>query len=90
MNIIKSNGKRQAEHFERKKLHTSIVAVCLSVSTPDGQAETTAHTVCDAVVAWLQTHPEVTSHDIRTIAAKHLKIYNPEAAYLYEQHHITI
>lgn len=90
MNIIKNNGKRQIEHFDRKKLHTSVVAACLSVNTPEGQSETTAHAVCDTVIAWLQNHPEVTSHDIRTIAAKHLKIYNPEAAYLYEQHHITI
>lgn len=90
MNIIKNNGKRQTEHFDRKKLHASVVAACLSVNTPEGQSEATAHAVCDTVIAWLQNHPEVTSHDIRTIAAKHLKVYNPEAAYLYEQHHITI
>lgn len=90
MNIIKNSGKRQTEPFDRKKLHASIVAACLSVNTPEGQAEATAHAVCDAVIAWSQTHPEVTSHDIRTIAAKHLKSHHPEAAYLYEQHHITI
>lgn len=90
MNIVKHNGKRQTEYFDRKKLHASIVAACQSVNTPDGQSEATAHAVCDAVIAWSQNHPEVTSHDIRTIAAKHLKIYNPEAAYLYEHRHITI
>lgn len=91
VNIVKnSNNRRKIEHFDRNKLHDSIVAACLSVYTPEGQAEITAHAVCDAVIAWLQNHPEVTSHDIRTIAAKHLKSYHPEAAYLYEQHHITI
>lgn len=89
-NIIKANGQRQTEFFTRQKLHNSIVATCLSVYTPIGQAETIAHTVCDAVITWLQQHPEVTSHDIRIIAAKHLKNHHPEAAYLYEQHRITI
>ena len=89
--IVKnSNNKRRIEHFDRKKLRDSIIAACLSVHTPEGQAEITADAVCNAVIAWLQNHPEVTSHDIRTIAAKYLKKYHPEAAYLYEQHHITI
>ena len=90
VDIIKHNGQRISESFDRDKLHASIVSVCLSVYAPEGQAEATAHTVCDAVVSWLQQHPEVTSQDIRTVAAKHLKSYHPEAAYLYEQHHITI
>ncbi len=90
VNIIKDNGQRRTEHFDRKKLYDSILAACLSVYTPDGQAETTADTVCDAVAVWLQKRPEVTSHDIRLVAAKYLKNHHPEAAYLYEQHHITI
>jgi transcriptional regulator NrdR family protein len=90
VNVIKNNGKRLTESFNRDKLHASIVAACLSVYTPEGQAEITAHAVCDAVINWLQQHPEVTSHDIRVVAAKHLKSYHPEAAYLYEQRYITI
>lgn len=90
VDIVKHGGKRQTERFMREKLHASIVAACLSVQTPEGQAETTAHAVCDAVIIWLQPHPEVTSHDIRIVAARHLKNYHPEAAYLYEQHRITI
>lgn len=78
------------EQFDREKLHASIVTVCLSVYTPESQAEATAHAVCDSVATWLQQHPEVTSHDIRTITAKHLKRYHPEAAYLYEQRYIII
>jgi hypothetical protein len=90
VDIVKNDGRGQMEHFDREKLHASIVAVCLSVYTPEGQAEATAHAVCDAVMTWLQQHPEVTNHDIRTVAAKHLKSYHPEAAYLYEQRYIII
>lgn len=90
VDIIKHGGERQSERFMREKLHASIVAACLSVRTPTGQAESIAHAVCDSVIAWLEQHPEVTSQDIRLVATKHLRIHHPEAAYLYEQHSITI
>ena len=90
VDIVKNGSKGQSESFNREKLHASIVAVCLSVYTPEAQAEATAHAVCDAVITWLQQHPEVTSQDIRIVATKHLRIQHPEAAYLYEQNRITI
>jgi len=90
VDIIKRGGQRQTERFMRDKLHKSIVSACLSVRTPEGQAEIIAHAVCDSVIIWLQQRPEVTSHDIRIVAARHLKSHHPEAAYLYEQHRITI
>jgi hypothetical protein len=90
VDVIKRGGKRQSERFNHKKLHASIVAACLSARTPEGQADVTARIVCNAVIVWLQKHPEVTSADIRIVATKHLKTYHPEAAYLYEQHRITI
>jgi len=90
VDIIKRGGDRQSEQFLRKKLHASIVSACLSVRTPEGQAEAIAHAVCESVIAWLQQRPEVTSQDIRIVAAKHLRVHHPEASYLYEQHHITI
>lgn len=90
VDIIKRDGDRQSEKFIRDKLHKSIVAACLSVHTPEGQAEIIAHSVCDSVLSWLEHHPEVTSTDIRVITTKHLKIHHPEAAYVYEQHGITI
>jgi transcriptional regulator NrdR family protein len=90
VDIIKRGGNRNTEKFIREKLHASIVAACLSARAPAGQAESTAHAVCDSVINWLLQRPEVTSQDIRTIAAKHLKSHHPEAAYLYEQHRITI
>jgi len=90
VDIIKRGGRRHTEQFIRSKLHASIVAACLSVRAPEGQAEATASAVCESVVGWLEKRPEVTSHDLRIVAAKYLKSYHPEAAYLYEQHHITI
>ena len=90
VDIIKHGGTRQTEKFVREKLHSSIVAACLSVRTPEGQAEATARTICDDVISWLLQHPEVTSHDIRVVAARHLRSQHPEAAYLYEQHRIII
>jgi len=90
VDIIKRGGKRQSERFMRDKLHASIVAALLSVRTPEGQAEDVASAVCDKVIDWLQNRPEVTSHDIRVVASRHLKGFHPEAAYLYEQHRITI
>jgi transcriptional regulator NrdR family protein len=90
VDIIKHSGQRQPEKFQRDKLHASIVAACLSVRAPEGQAEAVAHAVCDAVIIWLQDHPEVTSQDIRSVAVKYLHVHHPEAAYLYEQNRITI
>jgi transcriptional regulator NrdR family protein len=90
IDVVKRGGQRQSEQFMRDKLHASIVSTCLSVRVPTGQAESIAHSVCDAVIAWLQQHPEVTSQDIRIIATKHLRVQHPEAAYLYEQNRITI
>ncbi|MBC7943474.1 hypothetical protein H7X68_03185 [Candidatus Saccharibacteria bacterium] len=90
IDIIKRNGQRPSENFSREKLHASIVAACLSVRTPVGQSEAIAHAVSDSVTSWLQTKPEVTSHDLRRIAAKHLHTHHPDAAYIYQQHRITI
>ena len=90
VDIVKRSNQQQSEQFMREKLHASIVAACLSARAPEGHAEATARAVCDGVIVWLQQRPEVTSQDIRIVAARHLKSYHPEAAYLYEQHGITI
>ncbi len=88
--IVKRQGKRPTEAFKREKLHASILAVCLSVQAPVGQAEATANTVCNAVVEWLDDKPEVTSEDLRRKAAAVLEKYHPEAAHLYKHHHMVI
>ena len=84
--IVKNGSKRPSEQFNPNKLHSSILAACLSVRTPEGEAETLAARIVAHVTKWLEYKAEVTSNDIRRIAGSHLTIYHPEAAYLYEQH----
>lgn len=90
IDIIKREGKRHSESFQRQKLHASIRAACLSVRSPDGVAEATADSVCDAVIIWLETKPEVTSADLRRKATETLESFHPEAAYLYKHHRLVI
>ncbi|MEO6109634.1 MAG: ATP cone domain-containing protein [Candidatus Saccharimonadales bacterium] len=88
--VIKRNGRRPTESFDPKKLHASIQAACHSAGTAPGHAEQIARAVVKEVHQWLETHPEVTSHDLRRTAARTLKNHSPDAAYLYEQHRITL
>ena len=88
--IIKQGGKRQSEAFQRAKLHASIVAACLSVRSPEGEAESIAHNVCKQVITWLEAKPEVTSEDVRRKASEALTILHPEAAYLYKHHQLVL
>ena len=90
IDIVKRGGQRPSESFQRHKLFASIQAACLSVRSPDGVAETTAGNVCDAVVIWLETKPEVTSADLRRKATETLESFHPEAAYLYKHHRLVI
>ena len=90
IDIVKRAGKRPSEAFNPHKLHASIRAACLSVRSPDGVANMTAWAVTDAVIVWLETRPEVTSNDLRRVASRHLTVYHPDAAYLYEQHRTII
>lgn len=90
VNVIKRRGERASERFNPDKLHASVRAACLSVRAPEGEAEKTAQNVCQEIVAWLATKPEVTSNDLRRKAADTLAIFHPEAAYLYKHHQMMI
>lgn len=90
IHIIKRDGQRMSERFDRDKLYGSIRAACLSVRSPEGEAEMIAKKVCDAVIAWLQLRPEVTSSDLRRKATETLQVHHPEAAYLYKHHRLVI
>jgi transcriptional regulator NrdR family protein len=90
IDIIKREGKRPSERFDRGKLHASVRAACLSVRSPEGEAEMTAGHVCDAVIIWLDTKPEVTSADLRRKATETLERHHPEAAYLYKHHRLVM
>lgn len=89
VDVIKNDGKR-TEKFARDKLHKSVVSACTEARTPDGQATRIASDVCDELDAWLAEHQEITTRDIKKQASDHLRRRHPEAAYLYEQHHMII
>jgi hypothetical protein len=84
--VVKNGRHNRPELFSREKLHKSIVAACLSSGAPAGNAESTARRVSDEVLVWLESRPEVTSNDLRRVAAKALRTYHPDASYLYEHH----
>ena len=86
IDVVKSRGKRTTEPFDTEKLHKSIVATCLSVRTPEGQAEEVAESVCIGVLRWCGSRQEITSDDIRRVGSHVLEKQHPEAAYLYRQH----
>lgn len=88
--ILKQRGARPSEPFHQHKLHQSILAACLSVRTPEKEAEIVAGHVCNHVRTWLEQKAEVTSADLRRIAGGHLRVFHPDAAYLYEQHRLVL
>lgn len=90
IHIIKSKGHRPTESFDKAKLHQSVSAAALSARAPEGQADNIAIAVTNYVLEWLEHRPEVTSHDIRIVAGRHLRAHHPDAAYLYEQHRKTL
>ncbi len=89
IDVVKSDGKR-IEEFNPEKLYKSIVAACLSLRTPEGQAEEIARTVTTGVIRWCDNRPEITSADIRRVAAGIFHKHHPEAAYIYKQQLMVI
>lgn len=89
VDVVK-RGNRPSELFQRDKLHSSIVAACLSVQTPIRQAELIAERVCDNVQGWLVDRPEVRSDDVRRVTVRHLTVHHPDAAYIYDQHKVIL
>jgi len=90
IDIVKREGERPSEAFDQKKLRASILAACLSVRSPEGEAETIAHKVTSEVISWCLAKPEVTSADLRRKATETLVKYHPEAAYLYKHHRLVM
>ena len=90
IDIVKRQGRRPSERFDRAKLYASVYAACLSVQAPEGEARRLADTICDVVAVWCNTKPEVTSSDLRRVAAGRLEAFHPEAAYLYKHHKLVL
>ena len=79
--VYKTHTHRK-EAYSPRKLARSVMASCLSVRTPIGEAKLTAEQVVGHVGRGLATKEEVTSHDLRVHAAHYLETYNPDAAYI--------
>ena len=84
--IVKRKGHNEV--FDAKKLYASIYAAAQSVREPAGSAELIAEKVVEDILSWMGKKHEVTANDIRINAAKHLKAYNPDAAYMYLHHRV--
>ncbi len=82
--VVKSGGLHESEIFDPLKLHGSLMAACLAVRSLEGEAHMVAQKITEKVIDWLDSKTEVTSNDVRRIAANNLQTYQPEAAYIYE------
>lgn len=82
--IVKRKGHNEA--FDERKLYASIYAACLSLRMSDEEAESISHMVTDEVKNEIKDTKEVTSEKLHSEAAKSLKKYHPDAAYMYKTH----
>lgn len=88
--VVKNRHQRHPELFDTQKLHDSLIAALLSAGVPSGHARQLTRRVTEDVLTWLEDRPEVTTNDIRRVAAGSLKTYHPDASYLYEHHRATL
>lgn len=87
--VIKHNT-HDSEHFDPVRLHSSIFRACLAVRAFEGEAHDAAERVCKHVIDWLENKTEVSSEDVRRVAARNLATYHPEASYMYEQQGVIL
>ena len=84
--VVKRHG--HSENYDERKLYAAVFAACLSVREPAGSAELIAERVVSKVNDWIEQKHEVTSNDIRAVAARHLNVYHKDASYMYLHHRI--
>lgn len=82
--IVKRAG--HTEPYDERKLYASVYASCLALRETQATSEMIAEKVVSEINEWLDKKHEVTSHDIRTHAAQHMKAYHPDAAWLFLHH----
>lgn len=84
--VVKRAGHSEA--YDQRKLYASVYAACLSVREHPGAAELIAQQVVKDFEIWLEKKHEVTSGDIRRVAAEQLKVINPDAGHVYVHHRV--
>lgn len=82
--IVKRKG--HTEDFDERKLYASVFASLVSLRMSDEEAETISHMVVDDVKKVVGKQTELNAHTLHNEAAKSLKKYHPDAAYLYDTH----
>lgn len=82
--IVKRAGHK--ESFDQKKVYAAVFAACLAVRSQPTDAELIANEVTKDVVNWVADKRSVSSNEIAAQAAKTLKLYNSDAAFLYQHH----
>ncbi len=85
--IVKRHGR--TETYDDRKLYASVFSACQAVRLSSDNAELIADKVVADVQTWIAQKHEVTSNDIRAQAAKSLKPYDPDAAYMYLHHRVV-
>ena len=82
--LVKRAGHE--EKFDEKKVYASVFAACLAVRAQTTDAELIAKEVSKDIKKWVDNKGEVTSRQIAHEVVKSLKLYNSDAAYLFEHH----
>jgi transcriptional regulator NrdR family protein len=84
--VIKANGA--SENYSSKKLERSVALVCKSNFADQDQAQKWAKSTTTQLETWLSDKDTITSHEIRTQAAKILHNLDKGCSYLYANQRI--
>jgi transcriptional regulator NrdR family protein len=82
--IVKRKG--HTEDFDDRKLYASVFSALMILRISDEEAEAICAMVVDDVKKEIVKKRDVTAQHIHTEAARSLKKYHPDAAYLYNTH----
>ncbi len=82
--IVKRAGHN--ETYDQKKVYASVYAACLAVRAQASDAELIAEEVVKDIEKWISDKHQINSHQIAREVTRSLRLYNSDAAYLYEHH----
>lgn len=84
MMVVKRKGHK--EKFDDRKLYGSIYAACSIANMSEKGCESVAEFVAKKVKKEVKGKKSVNSKNIASLAARHLKKKNKDAAFIYETH----